>query len=577
MTSDCSIRVHDAGLVDELTAELGVHRVTARCLLARGVQAGPIAKAFLEPRLSGLRPPVGLAGLDDALPRLLEAAQSGERVGVFGDYDVDGVTTATLLTEALEAFGMQVITKVASRKAGYGFTDEAAQSFVDAGCTLIIIGDCGTSDISAIALARDQAVPAIIIDHHTVPSADSPHPALALINPFRTDSEFPFQGMASVGLAFYVMGALRTALKGAGHFSTKRPEPNVTSWLDLVAMGTVADLVPLSEENRIMTTEGLRHLNLRGRPGVDALLEVAGVPRSEPITERTIGWKLGPRLNAPGRLGDAQAALDVLRAPDRYTAQAAARLIETINNDRRACQDKVFAEAMKLLESDSPSGKSAIVIAGEGWAHGVMGIIASRLVDHYRMPAVVIAIDAESGEARGSARSFGGVNLYDALEASSENLLRFGGHAAAAGLSLLPEHVGSFRELFLEAVKTQGPETVVAYECDAEVGADELSEHLANELQTLAPFGKGNAEPLLMSRNVEVTDSRRVGDGSHLKLTLRDGQGRELSAIAFGLGEKDPGAGNRIDLAYMPAITRWAGRKRLELSVKGLWPSQGAR
>jgi len=573
VNSDCSIRVHDDALVDELTAELGVHDVTARCLLARGVQKGAPAKAFLEPRLSGLRPPTGLAGLADALPRLVQAAQAGERVGVFGDYDVDGVTTATLLTEAMEAFGMKVVTQVASRKAGYGFTVEASQSFVDAGCTLIITGDCGTSDIPSIERAAEQGVPVIIIDHHTVPSADEPHPSLALINPFRADSEFPFQGMASVGLAFYVMGALRTELRGMGHFGPARPEPNVTTWLDLVAMGTVADLVPLSEENRIMTTEGLRHLNRRARPGVDALLEMAGVKRSEPVTERTIGWKLGPRLNAPGRLGDAQAALDVLRAPDRYTAQAAARLIETINNERRVEQDRVFAEAMELLESQSPREHSAIVVAGEGWAHGVVGIIASRLVDHFQRPAVVIAIDALSGEARGSARSFGGVNLYNALDASGEHLGRFGGHAAAAGLTMQAEFIAAFRDSFLQAVTDQAPKTVIAYECDAEVVAGDVSEHLANELQTLAPFGKGNAEPLLMSRNVEVKDSRRVGDGSHLKLTLRDEHGRELSGIAFGLGEKDPGAGNRIDVAYMPAITQWAGRKRLELSIKNLWLS----
>ncbi len=572
MPTDCTIRAHDDALVDQLKAELGVHGVTARCLLGRGVHRGEHARAFLEPRLSGLRPPTGLAGLEDAIPRLVTAAQAGEHVGVFGDYDVDGVTTATLLTEALEAFGMRVTTKVASRSAGYGFTTEAAQSFVDAGCTLIITGDCGTSDTAAIELAAGQALPTIIIDHHTVPVADTPHPSFALINPFCTGSSFPFQGMASVGLAFYVMGALRSALRDLEFFVGKRREPNVTTWLDLVAMGTVADLVPLSHENRIMTTEGLRHLNLRRRPGVDALLEVAGVKRSERVDERTIGWKLGPRLNAPGRLGDAQAALDVLRAPDRYSAQAAARLVETINNERRVAQDRVFVEAMTMLEVTPPAQDSAIVVAGQGWAHGVVGIIASRLVDHFQRPAVVIAIDTATGEARGSARSIPGINLYDALDASSATLLRFGGHAAAAGLSMQPKHIDRFRQLFLQAVTQQNPKAL-PYECDAEVGAHEVSEALANELQILSPFGKGNAEPLLMSRNVEVKESKKVGDGSHLKLILRDEQGRELSAIAFGLGDRDPGAGARIDIVYMPAVTAWAGRKRLEFSIKDFWPS----
>jgi single-stranded-DNA-specific exonuclease len=402
-----------------------------------------------------------------------------------------------------------------------------------------------------------------------VPDADTPHPAFALINPYRTDSSFPFRGMASVGLAFYVMGALRTELRAAGHFNERRVEPDVCSWLDLVALGTVADLVPLSHENRIMTREGLRWLNARKRPGVAALLEMAGVKTSEVVDERTIGWKLGPRLNAPGRLGDAQLALDVLRAPDAYTAQAAARVVETINAERRTAQERVYAEAIALLGDSDPG--PVIVVGGRGWQHGVVGIIASRLVDRYQRPALVIAVDPETGEGRGSARSFGGVNLYEALAACKDLLGRFGGHAAAAGLSMDASNIDRLRELFGRAVLAQDREMATDTQCDAELHAEDLDERLARELKTLAPFGKGNEEPLLMSRNVEVKDSRRVGDGSHLKLTLRDKHGRELSAIGFGLGERDPGPGVRIDLAYMPAVTTWAGRQRLELSIKEIW------
>jgi single-stranded-DNA-specific exonuclease len=565
----CNIKSPDDQLVATLQRELGIHTVTARCLVARGVVDSTLAKSFLEPRLSGLRAPVGLAGLSDALPRLVAAAVAGETVGVFGDYDADGVTTATLLTEALESFGMTVVTRVASRQAGYGFGVADALHFVEEGCTLIITGDCGTSDIDAIEAAAKQDCPVIIIDHHTVPDADEPHPSFALINPFRADSSFPFQGMASVGLAFYVMGALRTALRSAGHFEGRRSEPDVCSWLDLVAIGTVADLVPLNHENRIMTTEGLRRIAARTRPGIAALLEVAGVKRSEKIDERTIGWKIGPRINAPGRLGDAQAALDVLRAPDRYKAQAAAQVIEVINTERRSAQEIVFEEALARLD-DTELGP-AIVVAGEGWAHGVVGIIASRLVDLYQRPAVVIAVDPETGEGRGSARSFGGVNLYDALAECSELMDRFGGHAAAAGLTMRSAHIDALRVGFEKAVVAQGPSGNKDYLCDAELCASQVNESLANELGALAPFGKGNEEPLLVSRNVEVKESRRVGDGSHLKLTLRDIRGRELSAIAFGMGERDPGSGARIDVAYVPAVTSWAGRKRLEFTIKEIW------
>lgn len=569
MENTCTVQDPDQQVVSRLRQDLGIHEVTACCLVTRGVSEAHDARAFLEPRLSALRPPDGLAGLSEALPRLILAAQAGETVGVFGDYDVDGVTTAALLAEALESFGMKAVCRVASRHAGYGFGVPDAMALVDAGCSLIIAGDCGTSDLDAIEAATERGVPVIVIDHHTVPSADTTHPALALINPFRPDSSFPFQGMASVGLAFYVMGALRTALRKADHFKGRIREPNVCDWLDLVALGTIADLVPLSEENRIMTTEGLRRLAERKRPGVAALLEMAGVKRADKIDEQTVGWKLGPRLNAPGRLGDAQPSLDVLRAPDQYSAQAAARVIETLNNERRSAQEVVFEEALERLGQDDPG--PAIVVAGEGWPHGVVGIIASRLVDRFQRPALVIAINVESGESRGSARSFGGVNLYNALHACKDHLGRYGGHEFAAGFSLPNEGIDAFRTALHGAVAAQEMQSVPLVSCDAEVEVSHISERLVLELGALGPFGKGNAEPVLMSRGVEVTRSSRVGDGSHLKLVLRDAGGRELSAIAFGMGDQDPGVGARIDLAYRPQISSWAGQRRLELSVRKMW------
>ncbi len=558
--------------VAKLQHALGVHSITAQCLVTRGIVDSEQARAYLKPTLAGLRVPEGLAGLQEALPRLIQAAQGAETVGVFGDYDVDGVTTTTLLSEALEAFGAKVIPMVASRAAGYGFGVSQAEALLEKGCTLIVTGDCGTSDIPSIEAANASGCDVIIIDHHTVPDADKPHPAFALINPFCADSTFPFQGMASVGLAFYVMGALRTALRERGHFSGRRSEPDVCSWLDLVALGTVADLVPLTHENRIMTTEGMARMARRTRPGIAALLEVAGVKASEKITEHTIGWKLGPRLNAPGRLGDAQASLDVLRAKDAPSAKAAAQVVETINQERRAAQDIVFRQAMEKLGDVDPG--PAVVVAGEGWAHGVVGIIASRLVDHYQRPAVVIAINAETGEGRGSARSFGGVNLYDALASCSELLGRFGGHAAAAGLSMQATDISVFTSDFHKAVVSQSPELLARYQCDANVSADQISESLVAELSTLAPFGKGNAQPLFVSQNVEVRSTRKVGGGGHLKLTLVDSKGRELSAIAFGMGDRDPGPGAVVDIAYVPAISTWGGRDRLEFMVKDFWPRE---
>ena len=284
---------------------------TARCLVARGVVEPHEAQGFIDPRLAALRPPSGLAGLSLAVERIAHAVVRGERIGVFGDYDVDGITTAALLTSFLRAAGAQVECAVARRDAGYGFTQEAVNDFIARGCKVVVTGDCGTSDLVALELAKAHGIEVIVVDHHTVPSASFAHPAFSLVNPYRADSTFPFRGMASVGLGFYVAASVRTELRDSGYFRS-RPEPDVRELLDLVALGTIADLVPLSAENRILTALGLRRLQSRTRPGIAALLASAGVDPDKEIDAHTIAWKLAPRLNAPGRLGAAEPSLSLL-------------------------------------------------------------------------------------------------------------------------------------------------------------------------------------------------------------------------------------------------------------------------
>jgi single-stranded-DNA-specific exonuclease len=266
------VRSLDERLVDRIAGALRVRPATARCLVARGVVEPQDAQGFIDPRLAALRPPAGLAGLSQAVGRIADAVLAGERIGVFGDYDVDGITTAALLTSFLRASGAHVECAVARRDAGYGFSKSAASDFAARGCNLIVTGDCGTSDIESIRVANAAGIEVIVVDHHTVPSADVVHPAMSLVNPFRADSTFPFRGMASVGLGFYVAASVRTELRDRGYFRS-RPEPDVRELLDLVALGTIADLVPLAAENRILTALGLRRLQSRARPGIAALLE----------------------------------------------------------------------------------------------------------------------------------------------------------------------------------------------------------------------------------------------------------------------------------------------------------------
>ncbi len=576
-----TIRQVDESAVSALAVTLGKRPVTARVLAGRGIVDPALARAYLDPRLAELRPPSGLAGLSRAVERICRAVCAGEEVGCFGDYDVDGITTCALVTGFLRRLGVSASPRVARREAGYGFGAADVDWFAARSATLVVTGDCGTSDEAAIRAAAARGIDVIVIDHHTVPAAgpgpgdgEGSHPAFALINPLRADSTFPFRGMASVGLAFYVMQRVKTRLRELGFFDAGagRPEPDLRDWLDLVALGTIADLVPLAGENRIFTRWGLRRLDERRRPGLAALLARAGVAMDQPVDERVVGWKIAPRLNAPGRLGDAEPALALLLAEDRAAAESAADALERANAERRSEQERVTAEALAALGSRDPG--PAVVVAQTGWPSGVVGIVAARLVDIYRRPAFVIALDARSGLGRGSARTAGEVDLYRALEKAAPHLVRYGGHAAAAGLTVAMDQVDLLREALCAAVSAQAPAAGArAADADAEVELGEVDETLADELGSLAPFGKGNEQPVLVGRGLRVRDSRKVGDGSHLRLVLEDRGGAVRGAIAFGLGERDPGPGADIDCAFSAGISTWRGARSVELSIRELAPA----
>jgi len=568
------LRHVDETIVSKLAGALRVRSATARCLVGRGVIEPRDAQGFIDPRLAALRPPAGLAGMPRAVGRIADAVVAGERIGVFGDYDVDGVTTAALLTAFLRAAGATVEVAVARRDAGYGFTPGAAAEFAARGCQVIVTGDCGTNDLEAIAVAAAQGIDVIVVDHHTVPGADVPHPALALVNPYRADSTFPFRGMASVGLAFYVAAAVRTELRERRYFElgarAGRPEPDVRDLLDLVALGTIADLVPLASENRILTALGLRRLSSRVRPGVAALLAAAGVAGDREVDARMVGWKLAPRINAPGRLGAAEPSLALLLA-DAASAPERAQVLEAANTERRAIQERVMTEALALLGDRDPG--PAVVIAGEGWPAGVVGIVAAKLVDRYQRPAFVVGIDPETGIGRGSARTAGGVHLYRALCEAAPWLDKYGGHAAAAGFTVQRGSIAALSEALggacAKLAAGSGP-VATGHEIDAEVRLAEVDERLAQELAGLGPFGQDNPSPVLVTRNVRVTAARRVGDGSHLKLTLEDDQATTRTAIGFNLGGREVDVGARVDLAFLPTVSTWQGRRSAELELSEL-------
>lgn len=554
-------------------AELGVGPQAVALMHRRGF-AEPAAQArLLRPRLSDLRPPAGMAGFEAAIDLLQTAQEKRLRVGVFGDYDVDGVTTTAILTTYLEALGIDVVARAAAREGGYGFQLADARALKEAGAQVVLTGDCGTSDHDALAWLEGQGIPAAVIDHHQVP--ERMPPARALLNPHQPGCNFPFKGLCSAGVAFYLCAALRSAL--ARRTGAALPDPR--AWLDLVALGTICDMVPLVDENRILVRHGLGVVAARRRPGLRALLEFAGVGEDDPIDESHLGFRLGPRINAPGRLGPAEPALLLLRARSTVEARAMAERVEHFNSHRREHQEAIVGEALAMLAADPRSAtRSGIVVAGERWLHGIVGIAAAGVVARYRRPALVLAVDRARGEARGSARTAGDVDVHAALRACAPHLRRFGGHRAAAGVSLDPDQIPALTEAFDAAVAAQLRERGLGEPAtlhDGPLAFDAIDEVLLTDLEQLGPYGVGFAPPRFLCEGA-VVERVRVLKERHLSLGLRQGR-LGFEAIAFGQAAEHPGLGpgDRIAFLFAPIRSSFRGRVRVQLNIETMWPARG--
>jgi single-stranded-DNA-specific exonuclease len=570
---------------EALARELGVSPLLAALLAGRGLVDPAAAKRFLGPRLSDLTPPDTMAGLRAAVDLLCAALRSGRRIGVFGDYDVDGVSSATLVGSYLRDCGADVTIRVGRRASGYGLTEADAAAMIEHGCDLVVACDCGTSDAAAVELLRARGRDVIVVDHHQVPA--TPVPASAIINPQQPECRFPFKGLASVGLAFYLCATLRTALRAAGHRfpppatqlgpdagppATSDDGPDPRDGLDLVAIGTIADLAPLTADNRILVRHGLRVLARTRHPGLKALVEISGTSGDSYGTD-VVAFRIAPRLNAPGRLGDADAALGVLLETDPRRARALASECDAANRTRQRLQETVYEQAVAAVEARGPLAAPLVFAAGDGWHPGVVGIVAAKLVERYGVPAVVIALEGETG--RGSARTIPGFHLYEALRGCAPHLVRFGGHAAAAGMTVETSHLEAFREA-LEAAAREAfpggrPVATVRVEACLPLGA--LTREFCHEVAALEPFGAGNPEPVFCCLGLRVTEQRLVGERQdHLALTLV-GDGVEARAIGFRMADRAPGVGAVIDVAFTPEPDEWRGQSAVQLRIKDLRPA----
>jgi len=505
-----------------------------------------------------------MAGMEQATQRLGEAVLQGELVGIFGDYDVDGISSCVLLADYLRRAGGKVTIRVACRDEGYGLGVPQAEEMARRGCTLLVLMDCGTSDHAAVAAATEEGVDVVAVDHHRLTHDD--WPGLVLVNPHRPDCGFPFKGLTSVGLAFYVVASLRRFLERHGHTA---PDPRES--LDLVALGTVADVAPLQRENRILVSRGLMQLGRTGRPGLRELMRLANMTPERTPTSDEVGWRLGPRINAPGRLGDASVSLDCLWERDAGKGILSARRCDVLNEQRKSIQARVEAEALALGREQVERGLAFVLVAGKDWHPGVVGIVASRLVNTYHRPAAAVAI-GETEEARGSARSVPELDLVQVFAPCADLMLRYGGHAAAAGFSVRLDRIDALRQrLHEQALPMLDGLTARPLLLDAQLELSQVDSTLCHELGRLGPHGCGNPEPVFVATDVVAQDARLVGE-HHLRLRLRQG-GISFPAIGFNMGERLATLHDRLDIAFCPELDDFRG-PRLQLRLVDLRPAK---
>jgi single-stranded-DNA-specific exonuclease len=548
-----------------LAAAAGVSEVVAGVLGARGVETAEEARALLSPSLEQLHDPFLMLGMRESVARVLRAVDAGERILIYGDYDVDGTTGTVVLRRALQFLGAQTGFHVPHRfTEGYGIRRDVLERAKEDGYSLVISVDCGIRAFEPLEWAREHDLDVIITDHHLPDDEEGAPPAFAVLNPNQKGCPYPDKSLAGVGVAFKLAHAL---------FRERGRESLVPGFLKVVAIGTVADVAQLTGENRAIVALGLADLQRAKNPGLRAMMEVAGCGDGSGMRAFDIGFRLGPRINAAGRMDAARAVVELFETKSHEEAHALAEHLDARNRERREVQQQVTERAVAELELSGQEATSVVVVAGQGWHRGVIGLAASKIAERLQRPAVVISLD-EDGTGHGSARSGEGFHMLDALTECADILEAFGGHAHAAGLSVRRENVAELRRRLNEhAARLTGVEGSQPFlEYDLELPAQALSLSLCAELEALEPFGAGWLRPVFVTRNLRVVGEPRVLKERHLKFGVEAG-GRVQDCIWWGGAERvtaTPRPGSRIELAYSVEANSWNGNTRLQLVVEDL-------
>lgn len=559
----------DPALVDQFRKSLSYTTTTATLLANRNLKTVDEARDFLQPSLQHLRSPLAIRDLSRAVERIVTAIEKAEPILIFGDYDVDGITATAVLEQFLQTAGACVSSYIPHRiHEGYGLQRRHVEEVAAArGVGLIITVDCGSSSTEAVRTAASAGIDVVITDHHHIESP--PAEAVAVVNPKRSDCQADFRHLAGVGVAMALVIGLRKALRDRG-FWPNRDQPNLKRYCDLVALGTVADAVPLIRENRVYVKAGIDILRQgNSRPGLAALLQRCAISPPNAVAG-DLAFKLVPRLNAAGRMQHADLALQLLTSDESSIAMQIAEKLERLNLQRRQIETDILHQARRhLRENPTALENQTLVLHRDDWHEGVLGIVASRLTERYGKPVVLIATG--SGDGKGSARSVAGIDLHRGLSECAQLLEAFGGHAMAAGLRIRPERIDSFRAAFESSIRQLAGPKIFApeIEIDCRLDFDQINEALIHEIEMLEPFGTANPQPLFAADNVTVVDSKIVGE-RHRRLVLKqagDKPSPRLNAIQFNVDPGLPVPDTLARIAYHLQWNHWNGRRTLQLVI----------
>lgn len=553
----------DTELLQDIAVKTGLDRIIVKILFNRQIDTVESIQKFLHPTLTDLRDPFLLYGMDKAVERIMDALRENEKIMVYGDYDVDGITAASLLYLVLNKLGAQVTYYLPNRLIeGYGLSTDGIREAQDKGISLIISVDTGVTAVQEVEFARSLGIECILTDHHE-PGETLPK-SVALVNPKLKECNYEHGDLSGVGVAWKLAEALYRRLQ--------QDRGELEEHLDLVALGTSADIVPLVGENRVLTKFGIRQIARTTKPGLKSLAFVSGLMGKEIGTGQVV-FILAPRINAIGRLGDAEMAIKLLTTKDEKLASEIARKLDRENQRRKNIDEKTLNDALEQIrQMVNLKEDRAIVLASEGWHQGVIGIVASRLVEKFHLPTVMIAID--NGEGKGSARSIPGFHLCDALKECEDLLLRYGGHKYAAGLTIKPENIEAFRERLKNVSKRMLTEEdlVAKLYIDSEIELSQVDNRLLDVIETFAPFGPQNMRPVFLTRNCEILGQPYCVGKNHLKMKVRKGDA-VFDVIGFGFGDwarRLSSRGSLVDLVFVIEYNSWDGHTRIQLRLKDI-------